>query len=252
MLSTRLRSVAGISVVVSTRKLSNEIRQFYTELYSRREFNFMKSLLLFCFVFLISITSISTIAASSVFAQEMDMPEVVYSEPQIVSGDSERCKLTTAPYGNQMAITFLNAETASQDSTKNSLKCRIEMNATMPLNKGWYLYSAENTVAGMVKHPPRTKAALTIQTTFQGKRVLQFRETKTNVLVTHSNSIPVSFAWSKKKQCSGTMQSVTGKIELNLDAQAQGNIGVQSQGDALANLSGFDVVLFPVRCDSQI
>lgn len=210
----------------------------------------MKSFFCFCFAFFTFLTLTFAISEHPVLAQGMDMDEpiVIYSEPQIVSGDPNRCKMDATKNGSNMAITFLDAaaSSGSQGLKRDFLKCRVEMDVTVQLKEGWYFYAIENSVIGAITQSPKSTAAISIRSTFKKKPVLRIKETKSVPLggkdITRSNSIPVSFAWSKAEQCSGDIQNSTGKIVLNLTAQ--------TQNDAQAKLDGFDIYAINARCDS--
>jgi hypothetical protein len=205
----------------------------------------MRAFLFFCFVLFASLCVTFTISEHPSFAQEMDEPVVTYSEPQITSGDPARCKMLTVADNYQMTIQFIEAIASSQDSKQDSLKCRVEMDATIQLKKGWYFDSVEHNVGGGITQAPQSTAVLAISSTFKKKPVLRIREKSVFrgvKNITRSNSIPVNFAWSKAKQCSGAIENATGKIVLNLAAQ--------TKNAAQAKLDSFDVALIYARCDS--
>jgi hypothetical protein len=189
--------------------------------------------LLFSILFLLSV--------SPCYAQEVDQPIVNYSKPKVATGDPTRCKMTSLIEGYEMSITFPSATASSLQSKKDSLKCRVEADATIQLKKGWYLHSIEHTITGEIVQSPRSKAVLTIQSTFQKRNILRLLETKSEALISRSNRVSADFAWSKAKQCSGNVKSATGRIVLYLDAQ--------TQGDAQSSLYGFDAVLIFAQCD---
>ncbi len=205
----------------------------------------MKSLLLFCFTVLIATSVIFVISERSVSAQEIDELVAIYSEPQILVGDSKRCQIDDAvANGGQMTIGLPNANVASQGLGRDFLECQIEMNVTLQPKAGWYVHSIEHTiVGGLVNSLPEAKAAVSVQSKFQRRTVLQFREGKNKGnegKISRSNSILASSAWSKQKQCSGALKSVTGKITLSFKALTKGN--------AHASVDTFDVSPIPAQC----
>ncbi len=201
----------------------------------------MRSFFILCLTFLLS--TLFVISELPCYAQKIDETIVTYSKPVIVSGDPVRCRIAAVANGYQISIIFPSAAASSQQLKKDSLKCRIETNATFQIKKGWYLHSIEHTISGGIVQAIGSKAVLTIQSTFQKKNILRLLETKSDALISRSNKILADFAWSKAKQCSGKVTSGIGSIILNLNAQ--------TQGDAQASLDGFDAVLNFAECDSQ-
>jgi hypothetical protein len=200
----------------------------------------MKPFLFFCFVFCVCLTIIGTLSPSHALAQEADEPVVQFTQPKPVSGDPVRCAIDSIANGSHMTITFLDATAFSRTLDQDSLKCRVELSATMQLAKGWYFHSIQQTIDGSIT-PSNAKAAIRVQTTFQKKPVLRFRATQPSPLFQRANRILVDFVASKSKQCSGAIQTVTGAISLDLNAQVRAN--------AQAKLDAFDIDLIPTRCD---
>ena len=202
----------------------------------------MKSFLLICFTVLIATSVIFATSERSVSAQEIDELVAIYSEPQIVGGDSKRCQIEPVAEGSQMAIGFPKANVASQELGRDFLECQIEMNVTLQPKAGSYVYSVEHTVnAELLNRLPGAKSAVSVQSKFQRRTVLRFRQAKEEgMMIARSSSLLANSAWSKQKQCSGALKSVTGKITLSFKAL--------SQGSAQASVNAFDVSAFPDKC----
>jgi hypothetical protein len=82
--------------------------------------------------------------ASPGFAQDT-RDATTYSQPRLVRGDASRCQFETVVNGENITLTLLNGA-VSQGTKKDKSRCKIEFQATIQPEEGWYAYGIQQAL----------------------------------------------------------------------------------------------------------
>lgn len=184
--------------------------------------------------------------ASPGFAQDT-RDATTYSQPRLVRGDTSRCQFETVANGENITLTLLNGA-GTQGTKKDKSRCKIEFQATIQPEEGWYAYGIQQALDADTQITQNGGTALiTARHKFAGKTTLQVKETKTTngVVESYSQDTSLNSVLPKSKQCSKSFKGFTGKMTFDLEAEAQGD------GNS-AHFHGIDTYFIYVKCDSKV